>query len=104
MRIRSLVFAAGAALAFATPSLAQSYTLGNEGQSWMYRPSTQAPIPARPRLTLQQRYDLRVMVLKAKLEKLTTEDGGQLSLAHETTLQRELDGLNRWFKLKPAHS
>ncbi|HLZ73887.1 hypothetical protein [Phenylobacterium sp.] len=106
MRIRSLVFAAGAALVFATPTLAQSFGgldgLGIQGQSWMYRPSTAPPIAVH-RLTLQQRYDIRVMALKAKLQALTAQDGGQLSLAHQTTLQQELDGVNHWFKLKPSH-
>ena len=108
MRIRSLMLAAGAALAFATPSLAQFSGLdglGIQGQSWMYAPSTAPPIAAnRPRLTLQQRYDIRVMALKAKMQALTAKDGGQLSLEHQTTLQRELDGVNHWFMLKPAHS
>lgn len=107
MRIRTLMFAAGAALAFATPTFAQAFNgmdgFAVEGQSWMYAPSTAPPIMIRPRFTLQQRYDIRMMVLKAKMEALTAEDGGQLSLAHQASLQRELDDVNHWFKLKPAH-
>jgi hypothetical protein len=108
MRIRSLVLAAGVALASATPTLAQSFSgldgLGIQGQSWMYAPSTAPPIPVnRPRFTLQQRYDIRVMALKAKMQAQAAQDGGRLSQIHQITLQQELDGVNHWFKLRPAH-
>jgi hypothetical protein len=52
--------------------------------------------------TPQERYAARIMALKQKMQKLTQQDGGQLSEAHRAALQRELDGVNRSFGIKPA--
>jgi hypothetical protein len=59
--------------------------------------------PVTPIITLQRSYDLRMLRLKAKMQRLTAQDGGELSTAHEASLQKELDGVNRFYGLKPAH-
>lgn len=46
---------------------------------------------------LQESYDLAVMMLKRKMERLAREDGGELSAAHQASLQKELDDVNRRF-------
>jgi hypothetical protein len=53
--------------------------------------------------TAQQRYVARIRALKSKMDKLTQQDGGQLSDEHRASLQRELDGVNKSFGIKPAH-
>jgi hypothetical protein len=45
-----------------------------------------------------------MLALKIKMQRLTAEDGGQLSPTHAVSLQRELNDVNDWFGLKPAHS
>jgi hypothetical protein len=67
-------------------------------------PSGPIVLSHQPQLTLQDRYDIRMLALKHKMQALTAEDGGQLSLAHKVSLQRELDQVNHWFGLKPAQS
>jgi hypothetical protein len=51
----------------------------------------------------QQRYAARIMALKAKMQRLTAQDGGRLTPEHQASLQRELDGVNKSFGIKPAH-
>jgi hypothetical protein len=52
-------------------------------------------------LNLQENYDQAIMTLKQKMERLTREDGGQLSAAHQASLQKELDDVNRRFHVGP---
>jgi hypothetical protein len=109
MRFRGLLFGAGLALMLATPALAAdlSGVMSDGFSTGHYLPHMAMPASApstnRPYLTAQDRYDLRVMALKAKMQGLTAQDGGELSEAHKASLQHELDGVNRWFGLKPAH-
>lgn len=49
-----------------------------------------------------QGYDLAVMMLKKKVERVTREDGGKLTSDHLASLQAELDGLNHRFGARPA--
>jgi hypothetical protein len=54
----------------------------------------------------QESYDQAIMTLKAKMERLTREDGGHLSAEHQASLQKELDDVNRRFhagSFAPAH-
>src|SRR5689334_8653557 len=44
---------------------------------------------------LQDSYDQEITMLKKKMDRLTREDGGQLSAAHQASLQKELDDVNR---------
>jgi hypothetical protein len=106
--MRILAIAVGAALALATPALASGVS-GDGFGTTAYSPPLVfglgvgvGRIPTNHPLPLQHRYDRRVMALKAKMARLTTQDGGQLSAADHANLQRELDGVNHWFGLKPA--
>jgi hypothetical protein len=56
-----------------------------------------AAVPSR-----RERYEAKIVELKAKMDRLTAADGGQLSAQHRAGLQKELDDLNRRFGLKPA--
>jgi hypothetical protein len=51
--------------------------------------------PADSLANLQESYDLSIMMLKKKMQRLTREDGGQLSAAHQASLQADLDRVNR---------
>jgi hypothetical protein len=101
----SLILTAGLALAGA----ASAQMMGQMGQGMMMgtMPSANATYggdlnqPGVP--TAQQRYAARIMALKQKMAKLTQQDGGQLSDEHKASLQRELDGVNKSFGIKPAH-
>jgi hypothetical protein len=42
-------------------------------------------------------YDFNIMMLKKKMDRLTRQDGGQLTAAHQAELQKELDALNHRF-------
>jgi hypothetical protein len=101
------MFAAGAALALATPALATGLDGvsgdGMGGGSFRGVPSGPIVVSHRAPLTLQDRYDARMLALKAKMQRLAAQDGGQLSLRHAVSLQRELSDVNHWFGLKPAH-
>lgn len=57
--------------------------------------------PAYP--SRQELYASKIAALKAKMQRLTASDGGQLTPEHRAGLQQELDALNRRFGLKPAH-
>jgi hypothetical protein len=54
--------------------------------------------PADSQAHLQDNYDHAIMALKQKMERLTREDGGQLSQEHQASLQKELDGVNQHFR------
>jgi hypothetical protein len=54
--------------------------------------------PSERQANLQQSYDLAIMMLKKKMERVTREDGGQLSEAHQAGLQKELDDVNHRFR------
>jgi hypothetical protein len=107
MRIGNLILAASAAVALATPALATGLdgvsSDGMGGGSFRGVPSGPVNVAHRPQLTLQDRYDIRVLALKHKLQAWTAQDGGQLSLTHQVSLQRELDDVNHWFGVKVAH-
>jgi hypothetical protein len=55
--------------------------------------------PAESAANLQDSYDHAIIMLKKKMDRLTREDGGQLSAAHQASLQKELDDVNRRFRL-----
>jgi hypothetical protein len=55
--------------------------------------------PADSRVNLQDSYDHAITMLKKKMDRLTREDGGQLSAAHQASLQKELDDVNHRFRL-----
>lgn len=46
-------------------------------------------------------YEAAVMRLKLKVDRVTHEDGGQLTSEHLASLQGELDALNRQYGRKP---
>ncbi|MFL5295629.1 MAG: hypothetical protein ACJ798_04525 [Phenylobacterium sp.] len=39
-------------------------------------------------------YEFKLMMLKKKMDRITRQDGGQLTPEHEASLQAELDKLN----------
>jgi hypothetical protein len=55
--------------------------------------------PAESAANLQDSYDHAITMLKKKMDRLTREDGGQLSAAHQASLQKELDDVNHRFRL-----
>jgi hypothetical protein len=61
-----------------------------------------AALGERPAVSPQESYDEAIMALKQKMERLTREDGGQLSAAHQASLQKELDEVNRRFHAGPS--
>lgn len=105
------LLAAGLALAGAAPDAARAQMMnqmGSMGQGMMMGTQSSASSAfgagadgARFPST-QERYAARIQALKQKMAKLTREDGGQLSEAHKAALQRELDGVNKSFGIKPA--
>jgi len=48
----------------------------------------------------QERYEARIAALKARMQRLTAADGGQLTPEHQASLQKDLDTLNREFGVK----
>jgi hypothetical protein len=95
------IVAAIAAGAVATAAAAQSRGTDQVSQ-YMPPPGQQGsilPTPAEDLANLQQSYDTAIMMLKKKMDRLTREDGGQLSPAHQASLQQELDAVNRRFRL-----
>ena len=116
LAISTPVSAAILALATAAPGAAWAQmTMGpmgqmgamGQGQMMTNQPSASAPfgggVDGARLPTEQERYAARIMALKQKMQKLTAQDGGQLSEAHRAALQRELDGVNRSFGIKPAN-
>jgi hypothetical protein len=81
-----------ASAALATGAMAQS--LSDAGVA--HPPVSRAP-GADPRAN----YDWHVTMLKKKMSRLTRQDGGQLSAAHQASLQKELDDLNRRYGAGP---
>lgn len=108
----SLILAAGFASAGGASAQMGAGTMGSmgqmgQGQMMSSQPSASATFGAGDDgarfPTAQQRYAARIQALRQKMAKLTREDGGQLSDEHKAGLQRELDGLNKSFGIKPAH-
>ena len=69
------------------PPVSETYGAGADG----------ATLPSQ-----RERYEAKIVELKAKMDRLTATDGGQLSAEHRAGLQKELDALNRRFGVKPA--
>ena len=87
--------------ALASSAMAQSKGADQVSNAFANPPA--APVtadlsPAESDANLQANYDHAIVMLKKKMERLTREDGGQLSAAHQTSLQKELDGVNRRFR------
>jgi hypothetical protein len=109
------ILAAGAAAAAAAmaPCAASAQMMGQMGQMGMMgqmmtsQPPVNAPFGTGEDGAVfpstQQRYAAKIMALKEKMQRLTVQDGGQLSDEHRASLQRELDGVNKSFGIKPAH-
>lgn len=103
MRTFTLALAAAATLGLAGAAVAQSNNV-------TFAPSTMQPAPAPQgagdfnRLdnpdTVTDHYDLAIMLLKKKMDRMTREDGGQLTPEHQAGLQAELDKVNLRFGLK----
>jgi hypothetical protein len=91
--------------AFATAALAQSRGADQVSSYLPSPPVAQGSFlddratPAESRVNLQDSYDHAILMLKKKMDRLTREDGGQLSPAHQASLQKELDDVNRRFRL-----
>jgi hypothetical protein len=72
-------------------------TMG-QGQSAMgahIQPAPDDPFALGNAESPRQRYLLEIAMLRKKLQRWTTEDGGKLSEAHQAALQRELDAINK---------
>ena len=50
---------------------------------------------ARPLQEDRHIYEMQLLKLKSEMERLTREDGGQLTAEHQASLQKRLDDLNR---------
>jgi hypothetical protein len=104
----SLILTVGFAVARGAAAQMGGQTMGSMGQGQMMstQPGASAPFGGGSDQakfpTQQERYAGRIMALKQKMQKLTAQDGGQLSDEHKAGLQRELDGLNKSFGIKPA--
>ena len=105
------VLAAGLAIAGAAADAARAQMMnqmGAMGQGMMMgtQPSASsaygAGVDGARFPTSQERYAAKIVALRQKMQKLTQQDGGQLSAEHKASLQRELDGVNRSFGIKPA--
>jgi hypothetical protein len=72
---------------------------GVMGQGTMASPNTRLndPFAHVEYQTAQQRYAEQLSALRRKLLRMKTEDGGQLSLAHQAALQQELDAINKTY-------
>jgi hypothetical protein len=106
MRTFTLALVATAALAAAPGAFAQMMT-SNEGPSGGF--GSTVPMPASNGAynsahsdTVADKYDLAVMQLKKKVDRVTREDGGKLSAEHAVELQAQLDEVNRQFGARPA--
>lgn len=101
--LASVLAPAGAAAAQMTGQMGQ---MGQMGSMMSSQPSASPAfgggIDGARFPTAQERYAARIMALKQKMQKMTAQDGGQLSEAHRAALQRELDGVNKSFGIKPA--
>src|SRR5256885_740218 len=97
MRTFTLALVATAAMALATAAVAQQSVDGPnqqpnipQGSGASYGMNVHENTPA-------DRYDLAVMMLKKKVDRVTREDGGKLTADHQASLQAELDTLNHKF-------
>jgi hypothetical protein len=97
MRTFTLALLATAAMGLATSAMAQQTVNG---------PNQQPNIPQGPGNgdranyfpdTVQDRYDVAILLLKKKVDRVTREDGGKLTPEHAAALQSDLDKLNRRF-------
>jgi hypothetical protein len=59
------------------------------------------PVSTPPGVSGESSYDWHMTMLKRKMERLTREDGGQLSASHQANLQKELDALNLRYGARP---
>ncbi len=50
---------------------------------------------ARPLQEDRHIYEMQLLRLKREMDRLTREDGGQLTAEHQASLQKRLDDLNR---------
>ncbi len=99
-------FAVFVAAGLATAALATAAMAGPQGAdqvSTSFANPPQAVIdgpltPLDSDANLQASYDHNIMMLKKKMERLTREDGGQLSATHQASLQKELDDVNRHYR------
>jgi hypothetical protein len=103
MRTPALVLLAAAAFGSATAAFAQVQT-----PSTMQPPIPEAQGNGQPANNFgatpsrEQIYFRHVATLREKMRKLTAEDGGQLTQDHAAALQKELDDLNRLYRVKVA--
>ncbi|HLZ73889.1 hypothetical protein [Phenylobacterium sp.] len=105
---------AGGTLAGAVPDTASAQMMGQMGQMGsMGQGMMMGTQPAASSAygagadgarfpTTQERYAAKILALRQKMQKLTQQDGGRLSDEHKASLQRELDGVNKSFGIKPA--
>ena len=107
----TLILAAGLATAGVAAAQmgggAQGFTIPGANDAGNQYGITDRPRPYPRRLSIalaQNHYNAQVMALKAKMQILTRQDGGQLSDEHKAALQSQLDELNRSFGIKPGHS
>ncbi|MGZ6040103.1 MAG: hypothetical protein ACXWKR_15640 [Phenylobacterium sp.] len=100
----ALIFAATLAVAVAAQAQ-MTGQMGQMGQGMMMgtQPSASPAFDGARFPTTQERYAAKITALRQKMQKLTQQDGGQLSEEHRAALQRELDGVNKSFGIKPAH-
>jgi hypothetical protein len=100
MRLLIGVALGAAVAALSTAAMAQS--AGADQVSAMPSPPTQqGALPTSlgdRQANLQESYEQEIMMLKKKMERLTREDGGQLSAEHQVSLQKQLDDVNRRFR------
>ena len=97
MRRTILLLSFASGLAWAGAAAGQAMTLG-QGQSAMgahLQASPDDPFALGNGETPRQRYLLEVAMLRKKMQRWTSEDGGKLSEAHQAALQRELDAINK---------
>ena len=96
MRTQVLALAAGAAVAFSGPALAQMGGMmpmgpGSGTNDAQYLQEDRSLPPA---------YVKQVTALSYRTLELRAEDGGKLTAEHRASLQRELDRLNREYRVR----
>jgi hypothetical protein len=97
MRIRTLALAAGSALALAAPAFAQMGNMAPMGPSSVNQNRDQYLQEDR---SLPQAYVKKVTALSYRTLEIKAEDGGRLTPEHAATLQRELDQLQRQYRVR----
>ena len=88
----------------AAPGTARAQMMGSGMMTPMLRttPGYASEINPSDYPSPQERYEARIAALKARMQRLTAADGGQLTPEHKASLQKDLDSLNREFGVKRA--